>query len=64
MVTGFNVASLGHTRSYFSARRRGSAPLSGYKGVTKLEATQLQAHFLAVHRTALKAEKVTPWGYF
>lgn len=64
MVTGFTVASLGHTRSYFSAGRRGSAPLCGYEGVTKLEATQLRACFSAMDRMALKAEKVTPWGYF
>lgn len=30
MVTGFTVASLGHTQSYFSAGRRGSAPLHDY----------------------------------
>lgn len=64
MVTGFTVASLGHTQSYFSAGRRGSAPLRGYEGVTKLEATQLRACFSAMDRMALKAEKVTPWGYF
>lgn len=52
MVTGFTVASLGDTQSYFSAGRRGLS-LRGYEGVTKLEATQLWACFSAMDRMAL-----------